>query len=1000
MGLAPGVNIAKTTFKIPRIGMPIELMAAQIQQSQTLKDEYSDLISKVPKGNPLLPGTQELSNKLNDYFGAISNEVAKAIASGDGYKATNMLKAAKTQVSREFKQGGAAYALVETNKAIAESIKEYKEREVDNDKYTTAHKQYDYDMFLKRIKENPFTYDAATGDYSSVPTIQKTPVYDVNKRLDDVAKSLKNSPDADNVISQLRMAATGMVSDVFVIENIETIKDSRTKAALKSLFSDPALVQELKVRQYSTNKALGRIDENYNLTDEAKATAKEYLTRTYNDYKNYFKEYDKLSVPEKKAVLKARGEYKSNDGSDTVTADFTAADAKFRETLKQADNAYNEQVQAIDGENGNSVAEQVLQRYEANTDAENYFTSLFGIKRTTKNLPTPSSGGGGSSPTKLIANQVRSINTPTGVNDQVVLNKEKTAEAIKAAREATDAGVADWVNTTQEIKFQYAVLQDMFISNLVDTPFTEDQQDERSEYISSVLDKQAKWYEALQFYQFNEALPNEDMVDKFATKYGLDTDEAAELVKVIKDNKIELEDSLIKHHNQIVAYQSAKNLSKIQRTAAIDEMMMEFEASDGEFDKNNYKYDPKKILLTVGGYEFNNINKEDAIDFLVNANRLQEMVDDGASVETILNSDEFNSIPAIKDNLYQYISAKKTAENTASRKNPGAPVVIKASQGDITPSILHNYISNVLNGYSSESDLQANYLPVTFEARKQDYGVGKISQDGLGLIKSGNFRDVATLNTAEFKDYNTNEPIAKGTLDLTNVKEFSIGASVDGKLYYEFSAEYGDKQFAKIRAEVPSKDVSNVTNALIEQSMINYNANKDFGELTNSLKMLTAVEGYGYDIGLGQALSENIQKAQNSKLLTNQGTVTIYNEEEDEVTNYDLQNAYPVVQLDNFVYTQKDNDGNVNSTMGKASIMLEKTGANSYKYRLVFENSAGQFNLNPLIPDGVGFRSSQRDYFTNYSDAANALMIYKNMQFLEAGAGDPEKIDILESVGL
>jgi hypothetical protein len=27
-------------------------------------------------------------------------------------------------------------------------------------------------------------------------------------------------------------------------------------------------------------------------------------------------------------------------------------------------------------------------------------------------------------------------------------------------------------------------------------------------------------------------------------------------------------------------------------------------------------------------------------------------------------------------------------------------------------------------------------------------------------------------------------------------------------------------------------------------------------------------------------------------------------------------------------------------------------------------------------------------------------MIYKNMQFLEAGAGDPEKIDILESVGL
>ena len=410
MGLAPGVRLGKTTFKIPRIGIPFELMAAQIQQSQMLKDEFENVISKVPKGNPLLPGTEELSSKLNNYFNKVSEKVAEAYASGDGYKATSMLKAAKSQVEREFKQGGAAYALLKTNQDLATTLKDYKDREVDNDKYTSAHKQYDYDMWLNKLKEKGFNYDMSTGDFTGIPTMQQTAAFDISKKWQETAAALQKSPDSENFISELKQASNMLGSGILVKENIEKINSERIKTALTGLMTDTIVLQELQVRQYSKNKSLNRLDDTEQLISDAEG----YLNAQVEDYRKNIKKFNSYSVSEKKQVLQMTGDYKSDDTSNDSNEEFLNAQDKFINAINSKIAEVENNKKDLSGDDGISIANRVLLQNEAYAEAAQEFQSYFGIKKTSAFLPEHLTSG-----SKLSEFKEKSIRTITSTVESI-----------------------------------------------------------------------------------------------------------------------------------------------------------------------------------------------------------------------------------------------------------------------------------------------------------------------------------------------------------------------------------------------------------------------------------------------------------------------------------------------------------------------------------------------------------------------------------------------------
>lgn len=979
MGLAPGVRLGKTTFKIPRIGIPFELMAAQIQQSQMLKDEFENVVSKVPKGNPLLPGTEELSSKLNNYFNKVSEKVADAFASGDGYKATSMLKAAKSQVEREFKQGGAAYALLKTNKDLATTLKEYKDREVDNNKYTSAHKQYDYDMWLNNLKEKGFSYNMETGDVTSIPTMQKTAAFDISKKWQETAAALQKSPDSENFISELKQASNMLGSGILVKENIETIKSDRIKTALTSLMSDPRVIQELQVRQYGKNKSLNRIDDK----DQMVTDAEGYLDAQIEDYKKNINKFNSYSVSEKKQVLQATGDYKSEDTSNDSNDEFLNAQEKFLNSINSKIATIEKDKKSLYEEDGVNTANKVLLLNEAYAEAAQEFQSYFGIKKTSAFLPQHLSGN-----TKLNEFKDKSIRTITSTVesiDRVEVNTSKTNEDLANIELIKGEAIGNFLSLSNDLlDGTNQELNAAFKGVIRTEQFKENEQELRNEYISSTLDKASNWYSALQVYEYNKdsGATNEEIAATMAEKYKISTQAASELVSILEKNSDDIRNNVIELSNLEKTKSSIVDLEIATNKQVLDQYSNE-EGEDFKYSRVKYKNN----VLTIGGNVINLSNKDEAIDLLDEIITIKQGILNGASAKELINKSVYKDK---LDILYSQVTLPP-------KKSRNAPLSLQEIEQQNKPLITkEEFINKLVDNMTIDQDITIDSIPTVYPVTKGgNSGLESLYVNSLNVINNGSFKDVSTGNTTVFRDYISGNDINIGNLKLDEVKNYSVGVGVQGKMYMEFNvADVNDKN-RKLRIEIPASDRAAYTQAMVESGLITYQDSKDFGELTDMFKMAAKIGGYMPQLAIGKQIAESVRGVKNSRMLENKGDIIIYNNNADSIGKYELKNAATLVTLDNFVKVDATADG-MQRTIGEASIVMEKTNSGNYRYRILFTNETGTYNLAPLRQEAAGFGYSDSEYFTDYNTAMEHLLVYKNMEMLQYQQGDVNVLDVLE----
>lgn len=979
MGLAPGVRLGKTTFKIPRIGIPFELMAAQIQQSQMLKDEFENVVSKVPKGNPLLPGTEELSSKLNNYFNKVSEKVADAFASGDGYKATSMLKAAKSQVEREFKQGGAAYALLKTNQDLATTLKEYKDREVDNNKYTSAHKQYDYDMWLNKLKETGFSYNMETGDVTSIPTMQKTAAFDISKKWQETAAALQKSPDSENFVAELKQASNMLGSGILVKENIEKISSDRIKTALTGLMTDTRVLQELEVRQYIKNKSLNRLDDTEQLISDAEG----YLNAQVEDYRKNIKKFNSYSVSEKKQILQMTGDYKSEDTSNDSNEEFLNAQDKFINAINFRITEVENNIKDLSGDNGINIANKVLLQNEAYAEAAQEFQSYFGIKKTSAFLPEHLSGN-----TKLNAFKEKSIRTITSTVesiDRVEVNTSKTNEDLANIDVIKSEAISNFLSLSNDLLDGASQELDSAFKGVIrDEQFKENEQELRNEYVGTTLEKASNWYSALQVYEFNResGATKEEIAATMSEKYNISSQAAGELVSILEKNSDDIRNNVIELSNLEKTRSSIVDLEIATNKQILDE----YSNQEGEeFEYSRVKY--KNNELRIGGKIINIDSKEEAIDLLDEIITIKQGILNGASAEELINKS------AYKDNLN--ILYAQTALPKSKPRN--APVTLQEIEQQNKAQISkEEFINKLVDSMTVDQDIEIDSIPTVYPVTKSsDVGLESLYVNSLNVINNGAFKDVSTGNTTIFRDYISGNDINIGNLKLDKVKNYAVGVGVQGKMYMEFNVEDVNNNNRKLRIEIPASDRLAYTQAMIKSGLITYQNSKDFGELTDMFKMAAKVDGYMPELAVGKQIAESIKSVKNSRMLENKGNITVYNSNAGSIGKYELKNAATLVTLDNFVKVDATDEG-MQRTMGEASIVMEKTNSGSYRYRILFTNETGTYNLAPLRQDAAGFDYSDSEYFTDYNTAMEHLLVYKNMEMLQYQQGDVNVLDVLE----
>lgn len=246
--------ISPTTFQIPTLQVPLELIQSHLENAQMQKDEWEQMSGLAPN---YLQQDTDLYNKYKTLVNKVSEDVANTLSSGDTALALRKLQEAKRTVTREWKPGGMADVLNQRYNQDIAAKKQIEERFANDLKEGNS---INYNLAKMSYSIPDVGYDPNTGKYNQIGAPDVPTYFDYTKHLQDYIKTMEPQ------INKVSRIQGDYVWD-------EMGKKYHVPGMMEAFASDPRVQQQLGIQSQYQFMQLSDEDKNrmvgmYNLERE------------------------------------------------------------------------------------------------------------------------------------------------------------------------------------------------------------------------------------------------------------------------------------------------------------------------------------------------------------------------------------------------------------------------------------------------------------------------------------------------------------------------------------------------------------------------------------------------------------------------------------------------------------------------------------------------------------------------------------------------------------
>lgn len=961
MGLAPGVVIRPVKTTIPKMGLPFELLAAKMQNIQQTKDAFDALAELKPKALAM-EGDQALLGKYNQYVEKIAGSVADAFASGDATKAQRMLSAAKTQLTREWKEGGVAFALKDRAEAMAKGMNEIAEREIGDD-YKQMNKEVDLYRFKKGIQE--IDYDLETGKYNRIGAAGMTTHVDLMAKADTYAKAL--GEDKRGYIDFIK-AASGSRTNIMGLIHEEKVKDKKIQQQLQAYLSDPEVDAQLRLEQDWKNIRANRLDDPSKMISDAS----EYVNSEIDNLKNAVSDLEKMSITQQKYVLMQSGDY---------TGDFTATDnqalkdakASYKEKINSSVKQRNEYIEKLN-ENDLETASGILFSYETADKYSKSFKNRFGITETVSNIQWPRAIDSGSSSSsnisKMVINPAVVGYTKTSSVDVFNKFKKNVEESEDAFRTATAAMHSYYTDNKDNFKGLTQIL------DLEDRPAAKTEEDREANI--------------LRFYENNKKVTqvanivNGDDADdvkqqSIMSLFNVNAETADNIIKDFKGANTEI--TQLTNGFQL-AYDDRAKAIMGQEAFYTNTTRGLLEAINNGDELENIKYstnDNGSLNLNIKGSlggpnAITTIAKEDIEKTF---SRLATLM--GTDTNKLTDEDKKFLYNTFGSGAIDYNGQRTPYVNEMMRTNPE-----KFAYGSFFNRLKESISADLLSVYSPVNTEWAIDKPGT----RVNVGLSLNYNEINGYLK--NFTqysidgDEENLDTTKIKDAEGNEYDTAEVIAGIDDEYYKIGVDQTGKPYLSFISKLEDAA-RSFKVAIPGNSplYENLRKNIDAEVFADYAINGNYNKLQAGLNNLARFSKYSDDLSTAYVLNENINNAKNLEPAN-------INFTEGDTTSTINEPGYKLAEIEGSVA--------MDGSEVKGDFGLHKVQVNNrWRYYVTF-NDEVQYMLQPTAGEGGAntFEATEQYYTTDFNQAQNQLMLYINNNKFQGVQTEDELLSILE----
>ena len=930
MGLAPGVVIRPVQLKIPRMGVPLELMAAKMQTIQQAKTKFDNLAELTPQALQL-EGDQKLLAKYNQYVDKLSKSVADAFASGDAKKASRMMSAAKSQLSREWKQGGVAYALKDRATAMSEGVNEIMTREIGDD-YKEVNRTVDLYRFKKQTGD--IGYDLESGQYNKIGKPIKTTHVDLIAKAKDYADAL--GIDKTGYLDFVTAARQGLPAVAGLVHK-EQVDIKKIEQQLDMYLNDPQVKGQLAIEQEYKNITNGRYEDTDKLTSDAIA----YLDADIDKLNTSKKDFDKRGIIQQKTDLARLGLYQDADFSATENDALTQAKDEYFKLLDKQKESLNETKSNIDDLD---VANGVLFTYETQKRRAESFRNQFGISETISNLKWPDDLDNLSKS----ASDLKSVIMPSTViptNTKTEDAQQKLSIALKDSEELFVNASAELMSFFNEEDVKSGLPNVSEIVDVSELP-TAKTQDDKNLIIQRNLENISNLKKLINIAD-DLSIDEETKKQTLVSAFGVTNDKAGELLAEYKDNNQKLKQIVQGFSTAYKDKMRIENAYNAYNQSAISTFENYADNLEALNDLNGFRYKDNELKIGDTTIEIN--NKQEYKQFYNDIIELKRLIDLG---EDISNN-------PIKQ---KYFDIADTTSVQSGNRN----LYITSEKG-ITSTSVTKIVEDMYNA------LDIKFTPVEYmhaiekPTAKVNVGLNTIHRDITNIVK-GTVFDYATANQDKLLDLNNkNEEVEIRNIDLSKLGAMYIGFDFTGESFIQFDAPKVDGSTGKFKVSVPPNYLGDVSKGLLEELTYGYSLGEvTYDNLIIGLNNYSRISNKADDYAFAYTLDKTINTAEHVKEPTN---IAI------EGTTISNGNGKTLLEQ----------SGTLNQQQGNYKLQKVKSSG-GWKYYITFTRPGENTDnaLPNLQPKGNKFDVTDNYYYLDYETAQQQFLIYENQELFEA----------------
>jgi hypothetical protein len=930
MGLAPGVVIRPVQLKIPRMGVPLELMAVKMQAIQEAKNKFDTLSELTPQALQL-EGDQKLLAKYNQYVDKLSKSVADAFASGDAKKASRMMSAAKSQLSREWKQGGVAYALKDRATAMSEGVNEIMTREIGDD-YKEVNRTVDLYRFKKQTGD--IGYDLESGQYNKIGKPIKTTHVDLIAKAKDYADAL--GIDKTGYLDFVTAARQGLPAVAGLVHK-EQVDIKKIEQQLDMYLNDPQVKGQLAIEQEYKNITNGRYEDTDKLTSDAIA----YLDADIDKLNTSKKDFDKRGIIQQKTDLARLGLYQDADFSATENDALTKAKDEYFKLLDKQKESLNETKSNIDDLD---VANGVLFTYETQKRRAESFRNQFGISETISNLKWPDDLDNLSKS----ASDLKSVIMPSTViptNTKTEDAQQKLSIALKDSEELFVNASAELMSFFNEEDVKSGLPNVSEIVDVSELP-TAKTQDDKNLIIQRNLENISNLKKLINIAD-DLSIDEETKKQTLVSAFGVTNDKAGELLAEYKDNNQKLKQIVQGFSTAYKDKMRIENAYNAYNQSAISTFENYADNLEALNDLNGFRYKDNELKIGDTTIEIN--NKQEYKQFYNDIIELKRLIDLG---EDISNN-------PIKQ---KYFDIADTTSVQSGNRN----LYITSEKG-ITSTSVTKIVEDMYNA------LDIKFTPVEYmhaiekPTAKVNVGLNTIHRDITNIVK-GTVFDYATANQDKLLDLNNkNEEVEIRNIDLSKLGAMYIGFDFTGESFIQFDAPKVDGSTGKFKVSVPPNYLGDVSKGLLEELTYGYSLGEvTYDNLIIGLNNYSRISNKADDYAFAYTLDKTINTAEHVKEPTN---IAI------EGTTISNGNGKTLLEQ----------SGTLNQQQGNYKLQKVKSSG-GWKYYITFTRPGENTDnaLPNLQPKGNKFDVTDNYYYLDYETAQQQFLIYENQELFEA----------------